>query len=167
MGATSHSHRHRVRASIAHVRVATVRKPILMAMMMVLLAPAGARAAATTAATTLTAFQTPSKHIACMYSRGGGQPAELRCDVAGVRTPPKRPASCALDYGTAFGLKATGRATRLCVGDTVLDPKAPVLAYGRTRHYGPFTCTAKTSGLRCTTRAGHGFALSRQTQKLF
>jgi len=165
MGATSHSHRHRVRASIAHVRVATVRKPILMAMMMVLLAPAGARAAAATA--TLTAFQTPSKHIACMYSRGGGQPAELRCDVAGVRTPPKRPASCALDYGTAFGLKATGRATRLCVGDTVLDPKASVLAYGRTRHYGPFTCTAKTNGLRCTTRAGHGFALSRQTQKLF
>jgi hypothetical protein len=102
-----------------------------------------------------------------MYSRGGGQPSELRCDVADVRKLPKRPASCAQDYGMAFSLKATGRATRLCVGDTVLDPQAPVLAYGKTRRYGPFTCTAKTSGLRCTTRAGHGFVLSRQTQKLF
>src|ERR1051325_9024722 len=117
------------------VRVAAVRRmahvAMAMTMMMALVAPAGVGATATAtsaaaATTTLTAFQTPSKHIACMYSRGGGQPSELRCDVAAVRKLPKRPASCAQDYGMAFSLKATGRATRLCVGDTVLDPQAPV-----------------------------------------
>lgn len=134
--------------------------PTAMAIMMALLLPAGAQAA-------LTAFQTSSKRIACVYSRGEGEPTALRCDVADVRNPPKRPAACGLDYGTAFGLTATGRATRLCAGDTVLDPRAPVLAYGKTKHYGPFTCTARRSGLRCATRAGHGFVLSRQTQRLF
>lgn len=118
-------------------------------------------------ASSLTAFQTPSKQIGCVYARGGGAATELRCDVAEPATTPKRPKSCELDYGHAFGLTVTGRAKRLCAGDTALNPDAPVLAYGKTKHYGPFTCTARTSGLRCTTRAGHGFALSRQKQKLF
>ncbi len=127
------------------------------------LTPATAHAAAT-----LTAFQTPSHKIGCLYSRGGGEPARLRCDVRdNAAATPKRPASCELDYGSAFGLTATGKATRLCVGDTALDPKAKVLAYDRTRRLGPFTCTSRTTGLRCTTKAGHGFVLSRQAQRLF
>jgi hypothetical protein len=117
-----------------------------------------------TLASSITTFQTPSHHIACAYSTA---PATLRCDVADVAHRPKRPKSCELDYGTAFGLDASGRGKRLCVGDTVLDPKAKVLAYNKTRRLGPFTCTSRTSGLRCTTKAGHGFALSRQSQKLF
>jgi hypothetical protein len=87
--------------------------------------------------------------------------------AADVASPPKRPKSCALDYGSAFGLTATGKARRLCAGDTVLNPKAKVLAYGKSRTLGPFTCTARTAGLRCATRAGHGFELSRTRQKLF
>jgi hypothetical protein len=113
------------------------------------------------------AFTTPSRHIACMYQHLLADKAELRCDVDGVAHRPKRPASCKLDYGEAFGLTATGRARRLCVGDTVRDPKAKILNYGKTKHYGPFTCTSKPSGLRCTTKAGHGFELSRERQKLF
>ena len=116
------------------------------------------------AASSATTFQTPSHHIGCLYSTS---PSALRCDVRDPADPPQRPKSCALDYGTAFGLSTSKRATRLCVGDTVLDPRAKVLAYDKTRHFGPFTCTARTTGLRCTTKAGHGFVLSRQTQKLF
>jgi hypothetical protein len=48
-----------------------------------------------------------------------------------------------------------------------LDPKAKVLAYGASRTLGPFKCASRTTGLRCTTRAGHGFELSRSRQKLF
>jgi hypothetical protein len=125
--------------------------------------PGGAAAADVS----LTAFQTPSKQIACVYARGEGEPSRLRCDVAEPVAPPKRPASCELDWGHAFGLGVKSKARRLCAGDTVLDPKAPVLAYGKTKRYGPYTCTARTSGLRCGTRAGHGFVLSRQSQKLF
>jgi hypothetical protein len=112
-------------------------------------------------------FMTPSKHIACMYQHLPDSRPALRCDVDQVAHPVRRPASCELDYGSAFGLTATGRATRLCVGDTVRDPKANILKYGRTRRYGPFTCTSKTTGLRCTTKTGHGFELSRERQKLF
>ncbi|HET6505836.1 MAG TPA: DUF6636 domain-containing protein [Baekduia sp.] len=119
---------------------------------------------ALTMASSITTFQTPSHGIACAYSTS---PASLRCDVRDVADRPKRPKSCELDYGDAFGLDAQGRARRLCVGDTVADPKAKVIAYGTTQHHGPFTCTSRTTGLRCATKAGHGFSLSRETQKLF
>ena len=77
----------------------------------------------------------------------------------------RRPASWTTARRSAS--TTTGRARRLCVGDTAMDPDAKVLAYGKTKHYGPFTCTSRTTGLRCTTAAGHGFALSRATQRLF
>lgn len=115
-------------------------------------------------ASSLTTFQTPSHGIGCAYSTS---PSYLRCDVRDPVAPPKRPQSCELDYGSAFGLTPSKRAQRLCAGDTVLDPGAKVIAYGKTKHYGPFACTARTTGLRCTNRARHGFVLSRQTQKLF
>jgi hypothetical protein len=126
-----------------------------------------APAATSTATTSADAFRTPSGHIACMYQHYSGDPARLRCDVDDVAHPAHRPKSCDLDYGSAFGLTRTGAAQRLCVGDTVDDPKAKVLNYGKTKHYGPFTCTSRTSGLRCTTAAGHGFDLSRARQRLF
>lgn len=122
-------------------------------------APSGAVAASSTT------FKTPSGHIGCAYS--AGDPIMLRCDVSRIAHVPARPKSCPLDYGSAFGLTPSGRARRMCVGDTALDPDAKILNYGKTKHYGPFTCTSRTTALRCTTAAGHGFALSRATQRLF
>jgi hypothetical protein len=119
------------------------------------------------ASDTVVAFQTPSRGVGCMYSRVAGEQPVLRCDVRDVASPVARPAACELDYGSAFGLGASGKARRLCVGDTALDPHAKVLAYGRTRTLGPFTCVSRKTGLRCTTHAGHGFDLSRARQKLF
>jgi uncharacterized protein DUF6636 len=127
----------------------------------------GTAAAPAGATSGLDAFTTPSKGIACMYIHIPDEAASLRCDVDDVVRPAKRPTSCGLDYGSAFGLTRTGRARRLCVGDTVKDPEAKVLRYGVKRTFGPFACIARTTGLRCTTRAGHGFELSRQRQKLF
>jgi hypothetical protein len=128
---------------------------------------ASAVLATVAASASLVGFQTPSHKIACVYSHFSGDRPALRCDVADVAAPARRPQSCDLDYGSAFGLGATGKAKRLCAGDTVLDPKAKVLAYGRSRTLGPFTCTSRTSGLRCATHAGHGFELSRAKQRLF
>jgi len=122
--------------------------------------------AAAGAKDTLISFQTPSHGIGCFYGVFQGK-ADLRCDVRNVTHRAKRPASCQLDYGNAFGLTAKGRARRLCVGDTALNPKAKVIAYGQTKHYGPFTCLSKTSGLRCSNKAGHGFLLARDAQSLF
>jgi hypothetical protein len=128
----------------------------------VLAAAPGSGASTTTTTDALQTFRTPSGHIGCLYDT-----IMLRCDVTGIAHAPARPRSCQLDYGSAFGLTPAGRARRLCVGDTAMDPRAKILNYGKTKHYGPFTCTSKATGLRCTTAKGHGFDLSRQTQKLF
>jgi hypothetical protein len=65
-----------------------------------------------------------------------------------------------LDGGYQAG--ATGRAQKVCAGDTVLSPNARIVRYGTTWHGGPFTCKSSSSGLRCKNRSGHGFFLSRQ-----
>jgi hypothetical protein len=124
--------------------------------------PAGA-----SAQTSLRFFQTPSHNIGCAYSAAPGSRPFLRCDLRVVERPAPRPPSCRLDYGSAFGLARSGRARRLCVGDTVLKRDAKVLRYGAARRDGPFRCVSRVRGLRCTARSGHGFFLSRRRQRLF
>jgi hypothetical protein len=120
-------------------------------------------AASSADAAALVFFHLPSKNIGCALDG-----SFLRCDVNQFTNPrPARPKSCDLDYGNAFGLHATGRASRLCVGDTAVDPRSPTLRYGSTWSRGGFTCKASAAGLRCTNRSGHGFFLSRTSQRLF
>jgi hypothetical protein len=110
-------------------------------------------------------FQTPSKKIAC-----AGDARSIRCDTAfPTRFAAKKykPKGCNFDWGPAFEMGVRGPARLGCVSDTVLNHNAQVLAYGKTRTFGKFTCTSSTSGLRCQNRAGHGWFLSRQRQLLF
>ena len=124
-------------------------------------APAGVSASATKY------FASPSKSIGCLYGRFDGVHS-LRCDLARVDHPKPAPASCPLDYGDAFELSVHGKASRLCHGDTAFSPRARVLAYGTTKHFGPFTCRVRrTTGMRCTSPSGHGFRISRQRQRLW
>lgn len=105
-------------------------------------------------------FQTPSKNIACGYAAGLGGPPSLRCDIrSGLRPEPRT--ACQLDW-TGVSIGPTGRARPTCAGDTVADPRASVLAYGRTWSRGGFTCLSARIGLTCTNRVGHGFFLSRE-----
>ena len=122
---------------------------------------AGSALAAQSAA--LKGFQTPSHNIVC----GGynGSKAWLRCDItSGLKPKPARPKGCVFDFGGTLTLSAKGYTRIGCVSDAVLpDPrKAPVLAYGKTWRYGPFTCSSATKGLTCRNKAGHGFFLSRE-----
>lgn len=119
-------------------------------------------------------FQSPSGNIHCwlddLGEASGRYPAALRCDI--LRTdgpPPPRPASCAFDWGGAFGLShaANAAAERLCVSDSVADPRRPVLRYGEAWSMAGFACTSAASGITCTNAAGRGFALSRASQRLF
>jgi hypothetical protein len=126
-----------------------------------------AAVSAASAKDVLVFFTTPSRGVGCVYHHPSRGAAFLRCDVAHVRHPAKRPRSCKLDYGSACGLSPRGHARRLCVGDTVFTAKARVLRYGHTRRLGPFRCTSRRSGLRCVNRAGHGFVISRARQRLF
>ena len=110
-------------------------------------------------------FRTPSGNIGCYYaSASPGVPTHLRCDIrSGLRPKPPRPRGCVdLEWGDSYEMAVTGRVHITCHGDTAIDPHARVLRYGTTWRRGGFTCTSKTSGLRCRNRSGHGFFLSRR-----
>lgn len=108
-------------------------------------------------------FVMPSKKIGCTVTGSA-----IRCDVIGAtNTPPRKPASCDLDYGFAFTMGSRGSARRICHGDTVIAPGSRVLRYGTTFRRSGFTCTSRASGLTCRNRTGRGFTLSRQRQRVF
>ena len=116
------------------------------------------------AAAAITNFRTPSGLVYCASMTG---PTFLRCDTQ-YRTRFSGTRSCVEgDYGEAFGMAKRGRAHPLCISDSVFDRRAKVLRYGTTRHFGPFTCTSRRTGLTCTNRSGHGWALSRENQRVF
>ena len=111
-------------------------------------------------------FQSPSKNITCQYFADDKQNT-LRCDISAMETKPRRPADCELDYGGAFQMNAKGNATRLCHGDTVMDPRLPVLGYGEVWQRGGFTCTSEQTGVTCFNAERRGFSLSRGKQDIF
>jgi hypothetical protein len=114
-----------------------------------------ALALAAPASATFRQFRSPSGNIACAYSSSGGPGPFIRCDVLSLN-----------DVG--FFLRTHGKAKRRHVTDTVADPHARVLRYGRSRRFGRYTCRSRRSGLTCKNRRnGHGFTLSRARQKVF
>ena len=72
----------------------------------------------------------------------------------------------ATDTERSVELTRTGKARLIHVTDTIGDPNAPVLAYGKTKRAGPFTCTSRRTGLSCHNRNGHGFTVSRERQSV-
>lgn len=111
-------------------------------------------------------FQSPSKNIACQYFDYDKQNI-LRCDIAAMETRPRRPADCDLDYGGAFEMNAKGSAVRLCHGDTVMDPRLPVLGYDEVWQRGGFTCKSERTGITCFNSDRRGFSLARAKQEVF
>ena len=100
-------------------------------------------------------FQTPSHNIYCLYMSTQGPGPWIRCDVRSLN-----------DVGFRVDRKHKGR--KIHITDSVFTPGAKVLRYGRSLRVGPFTCTSRTGGLTCRSRAsGHGFKISRQSQKRF
>jgi len=126
--------------------------------LVLLVAAAAASGSALGRSTKFVTFRMPSKNIACGVLTGFG-PTVLRCDIfSGLK--PRPAARCELDWvGVSMAKKA---ATPTCAGDTVSDPKAPVLAYGSVWKHGIFTCLSSWAGLSCANAAGHGFFLSRE-----
>jgi hypothetical protein len=106
------------------------------------------------ASATVRAFRSPSGAIGCIYYRDPDTRAFVRCDVQGTGD-------------RAWRIRAHGKARRIHVTDSALDPRSPVLAYGKTRDFGSLRCTSRVSGLTCKNRDGHGFRLSRERQRTF
>jgi len=109
-------------------------------------------------------LHSPSNRIYCQYMPSLKL---LRCDVSYKTGFTHRPSWCHADWGQGFGVQPTGGARVLCISDSMYSPDAKVIPYGQTRHYGPFTCTSKRTGLRCRNPRGHGFQLSHSRQTMF
>lgn len=109
----------------------------------------------------LKSFKSPSSNIACLMSA-----KSVRCDIAEKQwSPGERPADCPteVDYGQGLTLPASGPATLVCAGDTVLgDTGAQVLDYGSSSRIGSITCTSAESGMECENESGGSFSLSRE-----
>lgn len=126
----------------------------------------GAALAGPAAAQDYLAFRSPSGNIHCAIWTGDW--ASARCDM-GELTPTyrKRPASCDLEWGNYFAVDAQGKGYLACVGDTVYDPGAFTLNYGKSVSLGAFTCTSQKSGMTCTNGQGHGFQIAKAKQQVF
>ncbi|MBK5232687.1 MAG: hypothetical protein JJE13_06865 [Thermoleophilia bacterium] len=111
------------------------------------------------------AFQLPSKNIACQVLK----PAYARCEVKKKTfSPPVKPASCTLDWGTSVAVQGKGPGKFICHGDTVVVPDAPVLEYGESSAVGSVVCDSSEAGIECrNTNTGHGFFLAREDYRTF
>jgi hypothetical protein len=114
-------------------------------------------------------FRTPSANIGCVFNADPGfGGVYLRCDIlSGLKPAPKRPKGCNLDWRYGYRLRPTGPALTVCAGDTAVNPRAKVVAYGQKWARGGFTCLSRKVGLRCKNRSGHGFVLSRSNSYRF
>jgi hypothetical protein len=104
-------------------------------------------------------FNTPSGKISCgYYSYPELDPPAgpaIRCDLLFLN-----------DRAVSLGL--SGKARKIHVTDAIGNPRGRKLAYGTSTRFGRFTCTSRTTGLTCRNRNnGHGFTVSRASQKVF
>jgi hypothetical protein len=97
----------------------------------------------------------------------------MECGIKSGLKPPPRMIHCLAGdpNDKRLSLRTTGRATPvLCAGDPgpfLVETRARVLAYGRTRSAGGISCSSRTTGLTCRNRSGHGFFLSRERWRTF
>ena len=107
------------------------------------------------ASAALRTFRSPSGNLGCMFYSDAQMPRTVRCEWRGGND-------------RALTLTERGKGKRIKITDTVLDPKAKVLAYGRTTKFGSLRCTSRTTGITCrSTRSKHGFMVSMQKQRVY
>ncbi len=101
------------------------------------------------------AFRSPTGKLGCAFYKDPQTPRTVRCEWRGSND-------------RALTLTEQGRARRIRISDTVLDPNAPVLAYGHNTSFGRLKCTSRRTGITCrSARSGHGFMVSVARQRVF
>jgi hypothetical protein len=103
-----------------------------------------------------TGFVVPSRNMACNGGRYRGGHV-LACTVFSESSARGQ---------KLWSMRATGRVS---VGFLMSNAATdfPTLRYGRTWNWLGIRCTSQRSGLTCRNQSGHGFALSRQAQRVF
>ena len=141
------------------------RTPVLLFALFVFLVAV----APASAAFRFKAFVTPSGNIRCAGTgdTATGRDFALRCDITHhTWRAPKRSRPCTEgDYGSSLGMTKRGGAKFICVSDAI-DPVKKA-KYGTIFRFGPFRCSIKTTGVRCSNARKHGWFLSKQRYRRF
>jgi uncharacterized protein DUF6636 len=112
-------------------------------------------AVAAPAEAALRTFRSPTGKLGCMFYSDAQVPRQVRCEWRG-------------GGDRAVQLKETGKGKRIKITDTVFDPDAKPLAYGKSTTFGRLKCTSRTTGITCKSlRSGHGFTVSTTKQRVF
>ena len=103
----------------------------------------------------LRTFRSPSGKLGCMFYSDPDVPPQVRCEWRGGND-------------RAVILDETRKGKRIKITDTVFDPNAKPLAYGKSTTFGRLRCTSRKSGITCKSlRSKHGFSVSVQKQRVF
>jgi hypothetical protein len=106
-----------------------------------------------------TGFWMPSRNILCNAGPLIGRSGKL---VGGYAL------ACVLGSDRrAWYLRSNGRSGVARPGGNAASDFTSVLRYGHTWRWHGFRCSSRQTGLTCSNRSGHGFFLSRATQRLF
>jgi len=114
----------------------------------------------------LPGLRSPSGNITCFVSGG-----VLHCAIAHAdysATLQRRCFTRASVEWHGFELAARGAGRVTCSGGILYDPDTErpryvTLAYGASRRLGVFACTSRITGVTCTSPAGHGLFVSRES----
>ncbi len=100
-------------------------------------------------------FRSPSGKVGCAFYSDAEVPPMVRCDWRGADDE-------------AVVLRETGRARIRHVTDTVMNPDAKRLRYGRSTTFGRLKCISRRRGMTCRSLAGgRGFRVSVAKRELF
>ena len=114
-----------------------------------------ATATAAPADAALREFRSPTGKLACMFFSDDQVPRQVRCEWRG-------------GGDRALMLNETGKGKRIKITDTVFNPDAKPLAYGKSTTFGRLKCTSRTTGITCKSlRSKHGFTVSTSKQRVF
>ncbi|MCC0063824.1 MAG: hypothetical protein H6895_07030 [Defluviimonas sp.] len=124
--------------------------------------------AASPAGAEVLTFESEDSNIRCsLADRPGG--GDLYCVIATTDAAPAepRPEDCVLDWGNSFFMTDSGEVQILC---EMVQPNLGAgtrVPAGTTVRSGAFSCTATEGAIDCRNGKGHGFFLSRASQRVF
>lgn len=114
-------------------------------------------------------LNTPSGNITCSVGTGETS-TDIACAIAekeGV-PPLPRPASCAGPWGHRYEMFDHGPVKGTCgPGYKETKPEMNAMPYGATADFGGIACSSSKQGLECRNSDGHGFFLSRRSQRVY
>lgn len=124
---------------------------------------------ATPATADVWSFATPSNNIECWVGEDF-EGSDLECTIfqKGGVPPAPRPAGCSAGWGHVYSMREHGFVEMSCENVAPAGTGAQSVAdYGVTGQFGGFTCFSSRQGLECRNLDGHGFFLSRASQRVF